>query len=160
MFLEFNACGLSTRRYRVGSGRSRPMSARWWPCSRMRRSPTPGFVSATVDPPGEAAAFRAGIGARWPLLFDERHACLPRLGRVEPTDTTHGPYAPIMVVLRPDMPVHSAYDSCWARPGTFLLFDDVAVSGSSVSRQASSGRACNATSRVTHGWYRPANDHQ
>jgi peroxiredoxin len=71
------------------------------------------IVSLSVDPSEVAAAFRAGLGARWTFLSDPDRSALARLGLRETTDTVHGPYVPAVFVLAPDLTVHRAYDGYW-----------------------------------------------
>ena len=71
------------------------------------------MVSVSVDPPEVAAAFRAGIGARWTFLSDPDRAAQRQLGLRETTDTLHDPYAPTVLTLFPDLTVHRAYDGYW-----------------------------------------------
>jgi peroxiredoxin len=71
------------------------------------------IVSLSVDPPPVAAAFRAGLGARWTFLCDPERTALERLGLRETTDTVNDPYVPAVWVLRPDLSVHAAYDGYW-----------------------------------------------
>jgi peroxiredoxin len=71
------------------------------------------MVSLSVDPPEVAAAFRAGIGARWTFLSDRDRAVQRELGLRETTDTLHDPYAPTVLTLFPDLTVHRAYDGYW-----------------------------------------------
>ena len=69
------------------------------------------LVSVSADPPRVAAAFRAGLGARWPFLADEGREVIERVGIV---DETEGEYAgvsrPFTFVLRPDLTIHRIYD--------------------------------------------------
>ena len=71
------------------------------------------IVSISVDPPGELAAFRAGLDARWTFLSDGERGWLHRLDLLETTDTVHHPYTPTTVVVRPDLTVHSVYNGYW-----------------------------------------------
>jgi peroxiredoxin len=71
------------------------------------------MVSVSVDPPEVAAAFRAGIGARWTFLSDPDRAAQRQLGLRETTDTLHDPYAPTVLTLFPNLTVHRAYDGYW-----------------------------------------------
>lgn len=77
------------------------------------------IVSVSVDPPPVAAAYRAGLGARWTFLSDAERRHTNPLGLREVTDTTNDPYLPTVFVLRPDLEVHSRYDGYWywGRPG-------------------------------------------
>ena len=92
------------------------------------------LLSLSVDPPPVAAAFRAGLGARWPFLCDPGREALERLGLRETTDTTHDPYVPRVFVLRPDLTVHREYDGYWAvgRPTPAELVRDLREISASV----------------------------
>ncbi len=69
------------------------------------------LVSVSADPPKVGAAFRAGLGAKWPFLSDEKRGAIRALGLL---DETEGEYAgvsrPFTFVLRPDLTVHKVYD--------------------------------------------------
>jgi cold shock CspA family protein len=69
------------------------------------------LVAVSADPPLVQAAFRAGLGARWPFLSDERRAVIRQLGIL---DETEGEYAlraqPFTFVLRPDLRIHAIYN--------------------------------------------------
>ena len=69
------------------------------------------LVSVSADPPKVGAAFRAGLGAEWPFLSDEKREVIRNLGIL---DETEGEYAgvsrPFTFVLRPDLTVHNVYD--------------------------------------------------
>ena len=71
------------------------------------------FVSVSVDEPRVAAAFRAGLGARWTFLSDHERAWIERLGLRETTDTKNDPYRPVVFVLKPDLTVHREYNGYW-----------------------------------------------
>ena len=71
------------------------------------------FVSVSIDPPEVAAAFRAGLGARWTFLSDAARRYLEPLDLLETTDTLHRPYAPAVFTLYPDLTVHAAYNGYW-----------------------------------------------
>ena len=71
------------------------------------------FVSISVDEPRVAAAFRAGLGARWTFLSDHERTWIERLGLRETTDTANDPYRPVVFVLRPDLTVHREYNGYW-----------------------------------------------
>ena len=60
-----------------------------------------------------AAAFRAGIGARWTFLADPNRSVQAELGLRETTDTVHDPYAPVVFTLFPDLTIHHTYDGYW-----------------------------------------------
>jgi peroxiredoxin len=71
------------------------------------------IVVVSVDPPGEQAAFRAGLGARFTFLSDAGRRWLEPLGMREATDTVHHPYRPAAFSLLPDLTIHRAYDGYW-----------------------------------------------
>jgi peroxiredoxin len=71
------------------------------------------MISVSVDPPPVAAAFRAGLGARWTFLSDTDRSVQPELGLRETTDTVNDPYVPAVFTLRPDLTIHRAYDGYW-----------------------------------------------
>ena len=71
------------------------------------------IVSVSVDPPEVAAAFRAGLGARWTFLCDPDRTVQAELRLRETTDTVNHPYAPAVFTLFPDLTIHRAYDGYW-----------------------------------------------
>jgi peroxiredoxin len=92
------------------------------------------IVSLSVDPPAVAAAFRAGLGARWTFLCDPERTALERLGLRETTDTVNHPYVPAVFVLAPDLTIHAAYDGYWylGRPTADELLRDLRAIGREV----------------------------
>jgi peroxiredoxin len=71
------------------------------------------LVVVSIDAPEVQAAFRAGLGARFPFLSDADHRYLDELGLREDTDTVHHPYRPAAFTLYPDLTVHRAYNGYW-----------------------------------------------
>jgi peroxiredoxin len=71
------------------------------------------MVSVSVDPPEVSAAFRAGLGARWSFLSDPDRHVQGQLRLRETTDTLNNPYVPAVVVISPDLRIHSAYNGYW-----------------------------------------------
>ena len=67
----------------------------------------------SVDPPPVAAAFRAGLGARWTFLSDPDREVQRELGLRETTDTVNHPYVPAVFTLFPDLTIRRAYDGYW-----------------------------------------------
>jgi cold shock CspA family protein/peroxiredoxin len=69
------------------------------------------LVTVSADPPMVQAAFRAGLGANWPFLSDERREAIRR---IDILDETEGEYAyraqPYTFVLRPDLTIDKVYD--------------------------------------------------
>jgi cold shock CspA family protein/peroxiredoxin len=69
------------------------------------------LVTVSTDPPIVQAAFRAGLGANWPFLSDERREVV---GRINILDETEGEYAytaqPYTFVLRPEPTIHRIYN--------------------------------------------------
>lgn len=70
-------------------------------------------VSVSVDPPPVAAAFRAGLGARWTFLCDPDRVEQERLGLRETTDTVYRPYVPTAFTLFPDRTIRGAWNGYW-----------------------------------------------
>ena len=71
------------------------------------------LVVLSVDPPEVQAAFRAGLGARFPFLSDAERMWLDELGLRETTDTLHHPYLPAAFTLFPDLRIHRVYNGYW-----------------------------------------------
>lgn len=71
------------------------------------------LVSLSVEPPEVAAAFRAGLDARWTFLCDSDRRYLDDLGLRETTDTLHDPYVPTVFTLFPDLVIHRIYNGYW-----------------------------------------------
>ena len=69
------------------------------------------LMTVSADAPLVGAAFRAGLGAEWPFLSDEKREVIERIGIL---DETEGEYAyvarPFTFVLRPDLTIHKIYD--------------------------------------------------
>ena len=69
------------------------------------------LVTVSADPPLVQAAFRAGLGATWPFLSDEKREVIRALGIL---DETEGEYAyraqPYTFVLQPDLSVYKIYN--------------------------------------------------
>jgi hypothetical protein len=80
----------------------------------------------SVDPPEVAAAFRAGLGARWTFLCDPERRYQEALGLLERTDALHRPYVPTAFTLRPDLTVERTWNGYWfwGRPTLEELRDD------------------------------------
>jgi peroxiredoxin len=71
------------------------------------------ILSVSVDPPEVSAAFRAGLGARWTFLSDADREVQTQLNLRETTDTLNDPYVPAVVVISPDLRIHTAYNGYW-----------------------------------------------
>lgn len=69
------------------------------------------MVTLSVDPPLVQAAFRAGLGAQWPFLSDEKREIIKQINIL---DETEGEYAyraqPYTFVLRPNLIIHKIYN--------------------------------------------------
>ena len=89
-----------------------------------------------------AAAFRAGLGARWTFLSDHERRWIERLALRETTDTKNDPYRPVVYVLKPDLTIHSEYNGYWfwGRPTLDELHRDLRA----------------VTMEVRHDWMPPA----
>ena len=65
----------------------------------------------SVDPPPVAAAFKAGLGASFPFLSDEKLRLIDELGIRETTDKIHGPLpVPFTFALLPDLTIHRIFN--------------------------------------------------
>jgi peroxiredoxin len=62
---------------------------------------TARIAVVTVDGPYVNGAFRAGLGASFPFLSDERREVAEELDLLELTDQKHLPYLPTTFVLEP-----------------------------------------------------------
>ena len=71
------------------------------------------MVSVSVDEPTVAAAFRAGLGARWTFLCDTERRYLDDLDLREHPDTLYEPYAPTAFVLGPGRRIARAWNGYW-----------------------------------------------
>lgn len=69
------------------------------------------LVTISTDPPLVQAAFRAGLGAQWTFLADEKRQVI---GQINILDQTEGEYAyraqPYTFVLRPDLTIYKIYN--------------------------------------------------
>jgi peroxiredoxin len=85
------------------------------------------FVSVSIDPPEVAAAFRAGLDARWTFLSDTERRYQQELDLLETTDTLHRPYVPAAFTLYPDLRIHAVYNGYWfwGRPSNSELRADL-----------------------------------
>ena len=87
-----------------------------------------GLVALSTDPPPVAAAYRAGLGARFPFLSDHERRAIRRLGIVDNTDGEYPEVAiPHTVCLAPDLTIHSVYTGWWlaGRPSVEELRGDI-----------------------------------
>ncbi|KAF3884444.1 MULTISPECIES: cold shock domain-containing protein [Nostocales] len=69
------------------------------------------LVTISVDPPLVQAAFRAGLGAQWSFLCDEKRELIKQINIL---DSTEGEYAyraqPYTFILRPDLTIYKIYN--------------------------------------------------
>ena len=69
------------------------------------------LVTLSTEPPLIQAAFRAGLGAQWTFLADEKRELIKQINIL---DETEGEYAyraqPYTFVLRPDLTIHKIYN--------------------------------------------------
>jgi cold shock CspA family protein/peroxiredoxin len=69
------------------------------------------LLTVSADPPMVQAAFRAGLGANWPFLSDERRALIKRINILDETEGEYAyPAQPYTFVLQPDLMIHKIYD--------------------------------------------------
>lgn len=86
------------------------------------------LVTISADAPIVQAAFRAGLGAEWMFLSDEKREAINQLGIL---DETEGEYAyraqPFTFVLRPDLRIHKIYNGWYfvGRPTVEELRQDI-----------------------------------
>jgi peroxiredoxin len=85
------------------------------------------ILSVSVDPPEVCAAFRAGLGARWTFLSDPDREVQTQMRLRETTDTLNDPFVPAVVVISPDLRIHTAYNGYWywGRPTHDELVQDL-----------------------------------
>jgi peroxiredoxin len=85
------------------------------------------IVSISVDEPETAAAFRAGLGARWTFLSDSQRSVIGELDLEEPTDPWHKPFLPYTFVVHSNLTIHSLYNGYWfhGRPTNEELRQDL-----------------------------------
>jgi len=74
-------------------------------------------VAVSVDSVEVNAAFRAGLGAKFPILSDAERTVQSDLGMLEPTDARHKPFLPFDFVLYPDLTIYKMYNGYyfWGR---------------------------------------------
>jgi peroxiredoxin/cold shock CspA family protein len=69
------------------------------------------LVAVSADPPLVQAAFRAGLGAQWTFLSDERRVIIKQINIL---DETEGEYAyraqPYTFILQPDLRIYKIYN--------------------------------------------------
>ena len=70
-------------------------------------------VAVSVDPVEVNAAFRAGLGATFPILSDADRAVQRELGLLETTAKAHEPFIPCDFVLYPDLTIYKIYNGYW-----------------------------------------------
>lgn len=67
----------------------------------------------TVDEPYVNGAFRAGLGADFPFLSDERREVADELDLLELTDELHRPFLPFTFVLDSQLVIHRIWCGFW-----------------------------------------------
>lgn len=85
------------------------------------------LVAISTDPAPVTAAFRAGLGARWPFLSDASRIYQAELDLRERSDSMYRPYPPTVFTLFPDLTIHTVYDgsSFWGRPSNDQIRADL-----------------------------------
>jgi peroxiredoxin len=71
------------------------------------------IAAVTVDEPYVNGAFRAGLGAAFPLLSDEDRRVAEELDLLELTDELHRPYLPFTFVLDSNLVVRNVWCGFW-----------------------------------------------
>ncbi|HWP60629.1 MAG TPA: redoxin domain-containing protein [Candidatus Acidoferrales bacterium] len=67
----------------------------------------------SVDPPEVNAAFRAGLGATFPFLSDDKRRVIHELDIVETSKSRGQTAIPYAFCLLPDLTVHNIYCGYW-----------------------------------------------
>lgn len=86
------------------------------------------IAAVSVDPPQVNAAFRAGLGAQFPVLSDQERSAVRQLDILDTSDKVHGEIAiPYAFSLMPDLTVHNLYCGWWyvGRPTVEELRQDL-----------------------------------
>jgi hypothetical protein len=71
------------------------------------------IAAVTVDEPYVNGAFRAGIGADFPFLSDERRKFAEELDLLELTDELHRPFLPFTFVLDSNLVIRNVWCGFW-----------------------------------------------
>lgn len=72
------------------------------------------LVSISTEPRLVQAAFRAGLGATWPFLSDEKREAVRLLDILDETEGEYAdPAQPYTLVLHPDLTIYSVYPGWW-----------------------------------------------
>lgn len=71
------------------------------------------LAAVSVDPPEINAAFRAGLGATYPILSDAERIYQQELGLHDPTSPDRKPLLPCDFVLYPDLTIYKVYNGYW-----------------------------------------------
>ena len=82
----------------------------------------------SVDAPAVCGALRAGLGASFTFLSDEKRRAITKLGIVDRSDPSHPRIAvPYSFSLGPDLAIHKIYDGGWfvGRPTVEELRQDL-----------------------------------
>lgn len=85
------------------------------------------LVAISVDPPESNAAFRAGLGAKFPFLSDQNCDVIKQLDMVETSKSRGVTAIPYTFSLMPDLTVHKIYCGYWyvGRPTVDELRQDL-----------------------------------
>jgi peroxiredoxin len=68
----------------------------------------------STDAPEVSGAFRAGLGATFAFLSDQKRRAITKLGIVDETDRAHPRIAyPYSFSVGPDLAIHRIYDGGW-----------------------------------------------
>ncbi len=85
-------------------------------------------VAISTDTPAVTAAYRAGLGARFPFLSDHERRAIQQLDIVDNTDGEYPNVAiPHTLCLAPELTIHSVYNGWWlvGRPSVEELRRDI-----------------------------------
>ena len=85
------------------------------------------LVTISTDTLTETNEYRSGVGAHWPFLSDAGRVVQKDLDIAEYTDPLHNPMIPHVVVLEPQLIIHTIYCGYWffGRPTVEELRQDL-----------------------------------
>ena len=75
------------------------------------------LVTISTDNLTETNEYRSGVGAHWPFLSDAGRVVQKDLDIAEYTDPLHNPMIPHVIVLEPELIIHSIYQGTGSLEG-------------------------------------------
>ncbi|MEM7347951.1 MAG: redoxin domain-containing protein [Chloroflexota bacterium] len=86
------------------------------------------LVAISTDLPQTQAAFRAGLGAKWPFLSDHHRTLIKQINILDETEGEYAyPAQPYTFILKPDLTIHKIYNGWFfvGRPSLEELRQDL-----------------------------------